>query len=313
MIKLTLSSNGRTLQRTFFQSSVVLGDESDPAVDFPLPFSLGPGDLITIREQGGSFYLSGAAGNRPIASGESIELSEWLLHFEGVAETSSFSPSSCELDQELSELEEFIGETPSEAEVASWLREERPQRRRWLLPALCSLFLLAGVWASLKVTAYQEQRRAAESIAQIGSALHLAAQVGDAPEVAQSRLSSPFLSTQLARLANRGVASDTAEALKREIRNAHYTLKLYTSDDPSRFLLVAAPVDDAPWRVFLKKATLVMSSCDLAVRGSAVHQPWRDLLGWSFSLDKVDLARLQALIHSSPPVLSLQGSTQDAP
>jgi len=291
MIKITLTSAGRALSRTFYQSKIVLGSEGE--VDFTLPFSLGPGEFIAIHEEEGSFLLSGAAGNYPIESGERFELGGWSFQFEGVVEGAE-APS--DLDRELAELERAVEEQPD------WEWEHRPRQRRWPIVVGSLLLFLIATYGLFAVQGYQEQRRAAESLAHIGAALQIAADSDEVPEGGQSRLANAFLSTQLARLIRRGVAADTASELKGEIRRAHYTLKLYTSDNPHNFLLVAKPLDDSFWRIFVRKPTLVMSSEDMVVRRTDLHRSWRDLLGWSFSLEKADPARLQALLETAKPV-----------
>lgn len=292
MIKITLTCGSETLQRTFFQQRVVLGPESDPTVDFPLP----SGEALSIIEREQGFYLIDQTGEEsPLRSGQTLDLSGWQLHFEGVLETSEFYEEERE---------------PSDAEIAAWLEEVAPKKRpfnplqgraKWQLPTLCTLLLLLTLFVCFKVGAAQERNRTATTLTEIAALLHEATPLEVAP-------SSP--PTQFVRLVEQGLPKEQAAALKQELAKAHYTLKFYTSKkEEKRFLLVAAPTGGSLSRIFFKRPTLIMSSDEAVVRQSCRFNRWRDLLGSSLFLDTVNREELEKLIQTSK--ISLEVKSQE--
>ncbi len=200
-------------------------------------------------------------------------------------------------DARSQELENFLTLDPFE--------EEPRSIKKMLLIAMVVILALGSVTGFLIVSYLEEQNRgdelvAARGVADVAMALtHALIETG---QRSQYQISNPeYIEKHL---------NDVLSPMYRKLSTAssqqgfvgnRYRLRIYSQDDPVRFLLVADPVDD--WSHWLAhRKGFVLESKEMVVRESSNPELWDELLGEHGQLAMVDPDQFDRALKTSTPM-----------
>lgn len=152
--------------------------------------------------------------------------------------------------------------------------------------------LTTASFLAIRTTNREAMRSASQELADLAMALVHAQLTGESPPVIEA-LAPSFLAPHLATL-----LPDRREAT--QLRS--HQLKLYSTRDFSRFLLVADPNTSSFWRRLAPLPLLVVSSDELILRKGHERDALRHLLGWSRLLDGINRCEIDLLLNRMEPI-----------
>jgi hypothetical protein len=269
-----------------------------------------------------------------VQSGQTIDIGGVIIAFEGVAEYAEGSSlhqaelaeaGSLDLNFELPDgplteeqidrwIRELEGEEsvlPSRAQpVAKERRQWRPRfrkgnkrprtkvsRKLYVSSSFVALVLVIGatmtnVLLTLQRTNQATLRAAGQELADLSMALVHAQLTGDLPPVVEG-LASSFLAPHLKALFPEWQETGSSRVSQ---------LRLYSTRDFSRFLVVADPNTSSFWGRLAPLPLLALSSDELIIRMGHERDNLRQLLGWSRVLDGIDASQIDSLLNRMEPL-----------
>lgn len=282
MIKLTLNPDFHPTTSTFHKKSVTIGSSKSSNVDLAIPDDQLQDNHVMIVEQEGRFMVINQAndpfvalndrpfGKKEIKTGDQLSIRDDIILFEG-------KPSEA-----LSAIPEKRAEIEEQKEIKKpWQppvrKLEKSGRRRVITMAgfILGLALLTiwGIYLNMSEQINAEEIKAAEGVADVAIALTYAKLNRETPQ--KMDWSDPsFLNRMLSAVIPN---KSTAIGSNGQFKERPFIVRIYSSGDLARFLVIAQPVPSLlHW--FIPQKTILVDSSTMELRSTKNVQDLNRLL-----------------------------------